>query len=63
MHVGQPPLRPVVVERQPLVVDPEQVQDRRVKVGLAEKPEDCLGFARGFCDGAMGFWKEAKDKI
>jgi hypothetical protein len=27
------------------------------------RPDDCLGFARGFCEGAMGFWNEAKDKI
>jgi hypothetical protein len=34
-----------------------------MKVGLLERPDDCLSFARGFCDGAMQFWKDAKDKI
>jgi hypothetical protein len=34
-----------------------------VKVGLPEKPHDCLSFARGFCEGALGFWNEAKDRI
>lgn len=32
-------------------------------VGLSEKPRDCLSFARGFCEGAMRFWNEAKRKI
>src|SRR5438067_171906 len=32
VDVGQPPLDAVVVERQLLVVQPEQVQDRRVQV-------------------------------
>lgn len=33
------------------------------RVGLAERPEDCLGFVRGFCEGAVQFWREAKDKL
>ncbi len=34
-----------------------------VKVGLSERPDDCLSFARGFCEGAMGFWSQAKEKL
>lgn len=34
-----------------------------VKVGLSERPDDCLSFATGFCEGSMVFWKEAKEKI
>ena len=32
MHIGEPAPDAVVVKGKPLVVDPEQVQDRRVKV-------------------------------
>jgi hypothetical protein len=32
VDVGHPPLRAVVIERQPLVVDAGQVQDRGVEV-------------------------------
>jgi hypothetical protein len=34
-----------------------------VKIGLPDKPHDCLSFARGFCEGAMRFWSEAKERI
>jgi hypothetical protein len=34
-----------------------------IKVGLTQKPRDCFSFARGFCEGAMQFWTDAKDKI
>ena len=32
MHVGQPSLDAVVVEAEPLVIQPEQVQDGRVQI-------------------------------
>ena len=32
VHVGQPPLEPVVIEREPLVIEAKKVQNRRVKV-------------------------------
>ncbi len=32
VHVGQPPSKPVVIPRQPRVIEAEQVQYRRVKV-------------------------------
>jgi hypothetical protein len=34
-----------------------------VTVGLPQRPHDSLSFARGFCEGAMGFWSQVKDKI
>jgi hypothetical protein len=35
----------------------------RARVGISERPDDCLGFARGFCEGALSFWNEAKNRI
>src|SRR3954464_2633714 len=32
MHVGQTSINPIMSEREPFVVDPEEVQDRRVQV-------------------------------
>jgi hypothetical protein len=44
-------------------IPPELKEFWRVKIGLPGQPDDCLSFARGFCEGAMRFWNEAKDKI
>ncbi|HWB08412.1 MAG TPA: hypothetical protein VG826_04280 [Pirellulales bacterium] len=64
-----------IMKRIALAVTGIELRDRRtevpavlrqfwpVRVGLPEKPGDCSTFARGFCDGAVGFWNEAKDKI
>jgi hypothetical protein len=55
MHIRQPPIDPVMAERQPFVVDPQQVKDRRVQVvairGGSGFPGPFIAFAKG-CAGA-----------
>ena len=58
----------VTGSEKPAPRDVRQAPPRRrefwpVTIGLWEKPRDCLGFARGFCESAMRFWSEAKRKI
>ena len=52
MHVGQPSLNPVVIKRQPGVIDSKQVQDRGVKIMhvhgiLGRLPANLVGSAIG----------------
>src|SRR2546421_12982748 len=50
MHIRQPPIDPVMAERQPFVIDPQQVKDRRMQVigigGGSSFPGPFIAFAK-----------------
>ena len=52
VHVGQPPVDAVVAERQPGVIDAQEVQDGRVQVVAVRGVFD--GLVRPFVAGAVG---------